>query len=108
MERSIGRYNVDQHGVEMNTAGWVWTGSTINGTGTNSGILLGTPPYPVAGRLGWTNDQWVFDRGLNIGSSRHVFAISGSLTAVPEPSAILCLGLVGLGLAGRRRLKNSK
>jgi hypothetical protein len=102
-------FNVDQHGVLDVLFRQVWTGSDPNGLGAFGPSELGFEESPLTGSTTATDTGWIALQGLGSTAVRSMYAVSGPLTAVPEPSsAILCLGLVGLGLAGRRRLKNSK
>jgi hypothetical protein len=99
-------FNVDQHGDEVVGSISVWTGSWIDGI--DKVIGLGGGEISSFGRTDSSSTTWVFSSWDDNTDAYPLYAVSGPLTAVPEPSAILCLGLVGLGLAGRRRLKNSK
>jgi hypothetical protein len=98
-------FSVDQHGFLDSITRFVWTGSDPLGAWTFFNPVLGLNRM---GQTTVTDSRWISVPGVISTELRGLYAVSGPLTAVPEPSAILCLGLVGLGLAGRRRLKNSK
>ncbi len=97
--------NVDQNGDTI-APSKVWTGLRNNGT---RGFSLGGRTATV-GDAFQSGRPWVESSGrpTNTGTNLPLYAISGTLTAtaVPEPSAFLCLGLVGLSFAGWRRMKD--
>jgi len=81
----------------------VWTGSSDDGTARLGFEIGGSPPVSF-GSPGEVSGGWMF-----IGTSSaahpelHFYAVSGVLTAVPEPSTALLLGLGLAGMAARRR-----
>jgi hypothetical protein len=100
--------SVDQ--TLVTRTGFVWTGSFSNGTASGPFPLGSTNNFANAGQLGTlTVHQWVNWGGQSATQQNHMYALSGVITAVPEPSSLLLVGLVGLGTCGwsRRRKLNS-
>lgn len=96
---------IDERG-EVLTGVNVWTGSPQDGGGGH-GRGLGTTD-PLSGSNTETSAAWTSVAFTPNTELHNMYAISGPLTAgtaVPEPSAFLCLGLIGLGLGGWKKLK---
>jgi hypothetical protein len=85
--------------------GSVWTGSAADGT-IQPGAGIGTSS-PAYGNSSSTDSTWLFAGTENVGTGMHFYAISQTLTVVPEPSSIV-LGLlatfctIGIGLRSKR------
>ena len=101
-----------------NQSGYAWSGSFSNGTqniqtigNTTFDTTLGNGSGPV--EYGWSGltDRNAIDSGgtYSISSSQPIYAISGVISAVPEPATASLLGFAGVvtGLMGafRRRRK---
>lgn len=89
------------------TSTLVWTGTTQDGTG-NPLLVLGTLDESLTGLSPAVDDEWVNSGESLVGSSFHLYAISGTLTVpvpVPEPATLTLVSsaLFGLWLARRRR-----
>jgi hypothetical protein len=84
----------------------VWTGSTDAGLGEGSITLGNSGPSSVnIGKSNLATGQWI-DRNIpqDGADSNHLYAMSGVLTAVPEPSSFALLGgLLALGAVMVRR-----
>jgi len=82
----------------------VWTGSTSAGVAEGSVTLGNSGASSVnMGKTNLSNGSWI-DRNIPFdgADSYHLYAMSGVLTVVPEPSSTSLLGLGGLALALRR------
>lgn len=87
--------NIDETGTLRNTL--VWTGSNFTGT-ASAGAELGT----VNAREGTStnaNSAWITYFAVDSNLSQSLYAMSGVLTIVPEPSTIVLGCLAGAGLA---------
>jgi hypothetical protein len=98
--------NVTQSGSTKNDS--VWTGTAIDGT-NNSILYLGSSS-PTIGLSNSQTASWTMG-GFDFSSSVYSFyGISGVLTAVPEPKAFVCVGLisivVGITFVCRKSLKH--
>lgn len=94
--------SLNQNGAGQ--TGAVWTGTATNGTGLNP-FQLGQSDTEY-GFLTSTNSEWVaFDSDLSNGALR-MYAISGILTATPEPGSLLLAGLSACVLTIARRRRN--
>jgi len=85
----------------------VWTGTTINGLPAGSGALGGPGDEAVTGVSSNTGNSWVNVGSLDRTLFLPLYAMSGVLTAVPEPSTLflVCIGataVVGWQLRRRR------
>ena len=93
------RFRVTESGGVWLSDG-VWTGTSATGEG--SSVLGSSTP-----RIGWAqainSAQWVSYTDLGTNWSHPVYALSGVLTVVPEPSTGLLVSTGLLGLAARRR-----
>jgi hypothetical protein len=90
----------------------VWTGTGSNGFSFPFKELgTGSPVYGLSGDNG---PRWVAHDSETFILTRPVYAISGILdtAAIPEPSAFLCVGLIGglmgLGSLGWKKLKSRR
>jgi hypothetical protein len=90
-------------------SGFVWTGSISSGLAK---IPLGSlEEFPTLGDSLGTDFTWLDFSSTNAITINPLYAISGVLvgSAVPEPSAFLCVGLVGgllgIGSLGWKQLK---
>jgi hypothetical protein len=120
----INAINFDQNGTSVGE-GYVWTGSLSDGNPANGGVAGGdlrvgsystgtSPGTTMLGASSATNENWLKFAQVNQQSGfnfvARVYAVSGVLTAVPEPSTIalwsICAGAVGL-VAWRKRRKSS-
>jgi len=82
----------------------VLTGSNTDGTGA-SGLQLGTGSNIQRGDASWSNSQWIVNDDNGDENSK-IYAMSDTLTVIPEPTSatLLVLGLLGLiGFARRRK-----
>ncbi len=111
----------DQNGTTA-SEGYVWTGSSSTGDPAITGADLrvgskASGSAPGTTRLGASNatdETWLsfaqVPQNIGIPFVARVYAVSGVLTAVPEPSTIalwsICAGAVGL-VAWRKRRKSS-
>lgn len=81
--------------------GGVWTGSDAAGLQFNQGLGgLPTDRRIGFGLAGATNSLWISASTLTQGNLLRLYGISGVITAVPEPSSLLMVGLVGIGTCG--------
>ena len=105
--------HLDENGV-VTTDDRVRTGSGGDGTAALDGRVLGgsgeATPKVQTGRNyapdfygGLGGDGWMQDWSELATDAGRVYAMSETLTVIPEPSSITLLGLAGLALLGRRR-----
>lgn len=97
IENTIHQAQIEGVGVEA-----VWTGTGANGTQLNP-LGVGDPGYGLVTTLdgGWAH----WGSGIPADTALPVYALSGVLTAVPEPTSGMLLGLGVLGMLfspGRR------
>lgn len=98
----LATFSIDQTGAFFG-APIVWTGTAADGTGLD---VLGGGGAPTTGSNAEVNSGWV---QFNTPPAKNVkyplYAISGVLTAVPEPPAALlaCLGAASFGLGALSR-----
>jgi hypothetical protein len=83
----------------------VWTGTSPEGTA--SFRILGDPEFAVYGGAGNTTAFWINVAGWAPGNTETLYAMSGALTVIPEPSTMIlaCFGataVVGWQLRRRR------
>ena len=97
----------DINGNEVNEGVPVWTGTNTAGTekftSGNSQALGGFPP--MTGFPSAINSDWIEVDGAGGESSFQMYAMSGLVAAVPEPSfyaMVSGLGLLGFAVARRR------
>lgn len=93
--------NYDQFGLLYNTS--VWTGSNPDGTAASPA----SASYTTFGTTTYTDRGWINDRTDRPDLAVHpVYALSSTITAVPEPHLSLVgtvvIGLVILGQVNRR------
>lgn len=77
---------------------YVWTGSDGHGIQFNTRVLGG--PNPTRGQSNATTFQWMLAATVFPDNTYSLYAMSGVLTVVPEPSSLMLLGFFGVGLAG--------
>ena len=95
--------NVSETGTVLLGLGSVWTGTST--AGTNCGAYTLGSVNACVGRRISTNSQWIYN-GLNGSSGAYsMYALSASLTYVPEPGTALLLSLGLLSLSVHRRCK---
>lgn len=90
---------VDESGTTSSVV--VWTGTLTDGTSASSHLGQTAVIYGVSNQ---SNSNWIAGGQLVNPTARPLYAISGTLTVVPEPkaAALLALGLTVLGVARRR------
>ena len=101
--------NLDQFGSTAGTQ-LVWAGTRGGGLrSTNQALGNRNEFFGFTSLVGTTESSataWIISEEQSDNLSYPYYSISDELTAVPEPSSLLCLGLFGLGVAGRRRRRN--
>ena len=105
---------LDENGVDQGADDRVFTGT--NGDGTASGQPLGAVGNVSTGSMGsgfpaifwgWNageSTRWTQDFSVAGTGQQEMYAISETLTVIPEPSALALALLGGLGLIRRRRI----
>ncbi len=84
----------DQTGASQLTA-TAWTGSLTNG---NRDIeLFFGDTFVITGSPGSTTDLWIEGQANNPAGAHSLYAISGILLAVPEPSSLMLVGFATFG-----------
>jgi hypothetical protein len=102
----------DQFGLEKDFMNgrtfFVWTGSTPNGF-ADGGFAMGSLTYSTYGASTYAISDWISLGSLSVGAPAGVYALSGPITIVPEPStaALLCIGIGGV-VAIRRRHRHRR
>jgi hypothetical protein len=98
----------DEHGNFFSTA--VWTGTQVDGSIAASHLGLNAGSLAVTGASTFSSGQWVAFGAVNNSATRPLYGLSGILTVVPEPSAIIleCLAASGLVVASLRRRRYGK
>ncbi len=81
----------------------VW--ASTNSDGTASFLPLGTGSVNVTGAVLYTDHRWIYEDGNAEGdwTNRRFYAMSGVLTAVPEPSFVILMSFGAVMLIGARR-----
>ena len=95
----------DENGTDVGGA-HVWTGMGASGQYVGDGL---GDPFVRSGRTDRTDSKWALN-GFDLNGSRNrLFAISGVLTvrAIPEPSALISIGVVYLTLLVSHRNRSS-
>lgn len=110
--------DVTETGTEMSTYTQAWTGTTVEGDASESGVLGEGYPLDqvVYGYVGLTDFQWIRANAVPGTNINHVYGMSGTLTVsapdpIPEPASVITwtlLGIVGcVGTWWNRRRKAS-
>ena len=90
-----------EHGNFLST--FAWTGTAPDGTAAFVEFFppafLGGGPGVMRGVTTSTTLDWVTAGGAGVSSSHSLYAMSGVLTVVPEPSTIVLMTLAAAGLA---------
>jgi len=105
--------HLDENGVERIDER-VRTGSGVNGTAAGDGRVLGgsgeATPRVQTGRNhapdfygGLGGGAWMQDWSEEATAAGRVYAMSETLTVIPEPASVALIGLGGLALMRRRR-----
>lgn len=88
----------DQHGVDPDLPGQMWTGSMSSGI---CGNPLGREDGPATyGLSSSTSGHWLSDGDIGTGAELSIYAMSSS---IPEAATVGLLGFGGLALLRRRR-----
>ena len=91
---------ITENGLVLNSSDSVWTGSNISGFATSQ--PLGNFQV-TTGSFTSTGASWIQAGSEFNFNQRHLYAISGALAGVPEPSALVLLGLGVIAMPFRRR-----
>jgi hypothetical protein len=93
-------FDVNEFGTHVAST-VIWTGTNSNGTSTPSYLGDIAVGYGVSNQ---SDPSWIVNGQLVSGTSRPLYAISGTVTVVPEPNtaALLALGLTVWALLARR------
>lgn len=106
--------NIDEKGNSV--PGLTWTGTKSDGTASDYPIQDILDSITTLGSLSSEDHRWI-EAGQKHNKvvhgeiiQLHYYGISGTLTAtvVPEPSTKIYAGLVGLGVAGWRRVRTRR
>ena len=104
---------LDENGVDQGADDRVFTGT--NGNGTASGQPLGAVGNVSTGSMGsgfpaifWSytageSTRWTQDFSFDGTQQQEMYAISETLTVIPEPSLMALVALGGLAFVRRRR-----
>lgn len=95
--------NVNEQGILSPSVG-VWTGTGPTGAGAGIQTLGGADAFTIVGLSGAPNAAWIAAATAKPDTANLSFyAISGVLTAIPEPGTALLMGmgLVAMGWRGR-------
>jgi hypothetical protein len=101
-----GPINTDEHGTSRTSA--VFTGTQVDGSIATSHLGLSAGSLASTGASSATNVEWIAFSSTNNTVSRPLYAMSGVLTVVPEPSTIVLLAGFAIGnllACGWRRRK---
>jgi hypothetical protein len=108
--RLLNPVSIDQFGVEFQTQ--VFSGSTFDGYANLLSGSLGASPFVAYGHSGSDASDFLFHGRLDVLHAVRdlpMYAISGPLTAVPEPGTLLLIGggIVAGGVRRYRRVRGS-
>lgn len=95
---------ITEHGALLTAT--PWTGTSGSGAVITS-KALGVSGSSARGNTTLTDSSWIADVSASVGNTHSLYAISGTLTAVPEPSAFLCICVVGFGLVSWKKLSTN-
>ena len=103
--------NVDEHGAILDTL--VWTGTFDDGLalfGQELGTFPSSHSTSTIGNSTFTDLRWVHETAAPPANRLSLYAMSGVLTVVPEPSsmALGCLAAAGLAVPMLRRRRHCK
>ncbi len=98
---------IDESGAVRDT--FVWTGTAAEGNGLSP---LGGGVQVMTGVSDASDSWWTYSYTEDMREANSLYAISSPIT-VPEPSAFMCLALMGLGWVGvvavrKRRARSSR
>ena len=99
---------VSEFGTAL-TQTFVWTGTNSDGTAAPNDLFLGIPgDFAVTGQSSDPYAPWITAAGDQLGTKFPLYAVSGILTVVPEPSTavLTAIALMALVAFCRRHRKD--